>query len=133
MYDQSDRNILSVLKNIPNVSRADYIKAVTIADKAVSNMYSVDRLVRKNEMSAEMLRDREIVLRETARVMAAFWNDEDFSVSKWIYTKYTEPLNQTAPREILPTAPQVIYAYQGEGAGIELVQSSLEDYAPLAL
>lgn len=66
--------------------RVDYIKANTIADKAVSNRYGHPKMVKKSDMSPEMLAERESILDDTVQLMAL--NDKygmGISVSQTIY------------------------------------------------
>jgi prophage antirepressor-like protein len=70
--------------------KVDYIKANTIADKAVAAMHGFPRLVKKAAMDEGMLRDRRAVLADTVDLMAL---NERFglglSVSEQVYRKYT--------------------------------------------
>jgi predicted AAA+ superfamily ATPase len=69
--------------------KVDYIKANTIADKAVSARHGLPKLVKKSAMNAAMLQDRQSVLDDTVQLMAL--NDRfglGLSVSKAIYGKY---------------------------------------------
>ena len=66
--------------------RVDYIKANTIADKAVSSRYGHPKMVKKSDMSPEMLAEREAILDDTVQLMAL--NDKygmGISVSQTIY------------------------------------------------
>ena len=66
--------------------KVDYIKANTIADKAVSNRYGHPKMVKKGDMSPEMLAEREAILDDTVQLMAL--NDKygmGISVSQTIY------------------------------------------------
>ncbi len=49
--------------------RVDFIKANTIANKAVSNLHGYQKMVKKAEMSPEMLVERESVLADTVSLM----------------------------------------------------------------
>jgi hypothetical protein len=49
--------------------KVDYIKANTIADKAVSTMHGCPKLIKKAAMDEAMLRDREAVLTDTMELM----------------------------------------------------------------
>jgi prophage antirepressor-like protein len=70
-------------------AKVDYIKANTIADKAVSIMRGYPKMVRKPEMDEGMMREREPILADTVELMAL---NERFglglSVSEQIYRKY---------------------------------------------
>lgn len=66
--------------------KVDYIKANTIADKAVSSRYGHPKMVKKGDMSPEMLAERESILDDTVQLMAL--NDKygmGISVSQTIY------------------------------------------------
>ena len=66
--------------------RVDYIKANTIADKAVSSRYGHPKMIKKGDMSPEMLAEREAILDDTVQLMAL--NDKygmGISVSQTIY------------------------------------------------
>ena len=49
--------------------RVDFIKANTIANKAVSDLYGYPKMVKKGDMSARMLTDRECILDDTVELM----------------------------------------------------------------
>ena len=49
--------------------RVDYIKANTIANKAVCNRHGIPKMVSKADMSAEMLKERERVLEDVITLM----------------------------------------------------------------
>ena len=49
--------------------RVDYIKANTIANKAVGNRHGIPKMVSKADMSAEMLKERERVLEDVITLM----------------------------------------------------------------
>lgn len=68
--------------------RVDFIKANTIANKAVSNMHGYPRMVKKEAMTPEMLVDRQSLLDDTVELMAL--NDKfglGLSISDQIYTR----------------------------------------------
>jgi prophage antirepressor-like protein len=75
--------------SLHNPVRVDYIKANTIADKAVSLMYGLDKMIKKSEMTPEMLVDREAILNDAVDliILRARFNLV-ISVSKAIYEKY---------------------------------------------
>lgn len=69
--------------------RVDFIKANTIANKAVSNKYGYPKMVKKNEMTPDMLIDRQQILEDTVNLMVIKEKfGLDISVSKTIYQKY---------------------------------------------
>jgi hypothetical protein len=112
MVENAVKSILEPLKDLPGVSREDYIKAVTIANKAVSTNLGNAKMLKTAEMTDETRLDRDIILRETVRLMTAHHKDEGFSVSAAIYAKF-------CPAE--PVKP--FYAAQ------ELVQCELPEMA----
>lgn len=68
--------------------RVDFIKANTIANKAVSNRHGRARMLKKAEMTPEMLADRERILADTVELMSVKDRFKlDFSVSDAIYNK----------------------------------------------
>lgn len=67
--------------------RVDFIKANTIANKAISNKYGYPTMVKKSDMTPQMLEEREKILDDTVELMAA--NDKfhlGLSVSEKIYS-----------------------------------------------
>lgn len=68
--------------------RVDYIKANTIANKAVSSLYGHQKVIKKGDMTPEMLERRQAILADTVELMAA---NEKFglglSVSGCIYER----------------------------------------------
>lgn len=75
--------------------RQDFIKANTIANKAVSNRFGYPKMVKKDEMTPDMLNDREPILEATAHLIADKRNfGLDIHVSDVIYRKF--PVKETA-------------------------------------
>lgn len=68
--------------------QVDFIKANTIANKAVSNRHGRARMLKKAEMTPEMLADRERILADTVELMSVKDRFKlDISVSDAIYNK----------------------------------------------
>lgn len=68
--------------------KVDYIKANTIANKAISNRHGIAKMINKADMSAEMLKEREKVLEDVITLMEL--NERygaGLSVSTIIYSK----------------------------------------------
>ena len=68
--------------------RVDFIKANTIANKAVSNKHGYPRMIKKEAMTPEMLVDRQSLLDDTVELMAL--NDKfrlGLSISDQIYSR----------------------------------------------
>lgn len=74
--------------SLGRISKTDMIKANTITNKAVSNKFGYSKMVKKSEMTPEMLVAREAVLDDTVELMGI---KEKFglniSVSDSIYNK----------------------------------------------
>lgn len=72
-------------------ARVDFIKANTIANKAVSLKHGYPKMIKKADMAPEMLKDREPILADTVELMSV--KDKyglDVSVSDTIYKKNEE-------------------------------------------
>ena len=69
--------------------KVDFIKANTLANKTVSSMYGYPKMIKKADMNAAMLKDREPVLDDVVNLMTL---NEKFNlglhISKAVYTKY---------------------------------------------
>lgn len=76
--------------NLFKPSPRDFIKANTIADKAISTRYGYPKMLKKDEMTPVMLQERQPILDDTVNLMVA---NESFglglSVSKTVYGKYS--------------------------------------------
>lgn len=75
-------------------ARVDFIKANTIANKAVSLKHGYPKMIKKADMAPEMLKDREPILADTVELMAV--KDKyglDVSVSDTIYKKNEEKVS----------------------------------------
>ena len=69
----------------------DYIKANVIANKALSTIYGHSKMVKKKDMTPEMLVDREPILDETVELMTVKEKyGLQFSVSEKIYNRSAE-------------------------------------------
>lgn len=79
-----------------NPVRTDFIKANTIANKAVSLKYGYPKMIKKGDMTPDMLVDREALLEDTVALMEV--NERyhlDISVSRKIYDE-AQGKNRTA-------------------------------------
>lgn len=87
---QIQKNSMQFLHdNLQMPSTKDYMKANTIANKCVSTMYGYPKMVKKSDMSQEMLEAREPILKDTVELMAV--KDKynlNVPVSENIYKKY---------------------------------------------
>lgn len=69
--------------------RVDFIKANTIANKAVSTMYGHPKMIKKDQMTPDMLVSRQEVLDDTVSLMSVKEKFElDIPISNSIYSKY---------------------------------------------
>ena len=87
---QIQKNSMQFLHdNLEMPNTKDYIKANTIANKCVSNIFGYEKSVKKSDMSAEMLEKREPVLKEVVELMAVKDKyDLDIHVSENIYKRH---------------------------------------------
>ena len=75
-------------QSLRNPVRVDFIKANTIANKAISNRYGYPKMGKKADMTPQMLVEREPILEDTVELMGV--NDKydlGISVSEQIYKK----------------------------------------------
>lgn len=71
--------------------RVDFIKANTVANKAVSSIYGHSKMIKKDQMTPDMLVQRQVVLDDIVDLMAVNESfDLGLSVSKAVYGKYCE-------------------------------------------
>lgn len=72
--------------------RPDFMKANTIADKAVSTKFGHPKMLKKAQMTPAMLVERQPILDDTVALMGAVDRfGLDLSVSKTIYAKHARP------------------------------------------
>ena len=72
-------------------TKVNFIKANTIANKAVSSRHGHMKSLKKNQMTPEMLIEREPILADTVDLMIAKEKFRlDVSVSKKVYEKYVQ-------------------------------------------
>ena len=86
---EHQKEAMSTLKkSLKQPVRVDFIKANTIANKAISNKHGYPKMVKKADMTPQMLIEREDVLDDTVELMGV--NDKyqlGISVSEQIYKK----------------------------------------------
>lgn len=81
---------------LKNPVRVNFIKANTIANKAISLAYGYDKMLKKAEMTPQMLQDRQKVLEEVVNLMGVQDKyDLPIKISTTIYnsTPSKQPLN----------------------------------------
>lgn len=99
MLDKAHQNesMGFINRNLKEPTKRDFIKANTIANKAVSNKYGFSKMVKKDEMSPEMLVDRQPILEDTVNLIVT--KDRfnlNISVSQEVY-QMVESEKQTFP------------------------------------
>lgn len=85
---EHQKDAMRLLKNnLKNPVRVNFIKANTIANKAVSIKFGYNKMIKKSDMSSMMLVDREPILNDIVNLMSL--NDKyglDISISETIYS-----------------------------------------------
>ena len=88
---EHQKEAMKTLRNsLKSPVRVNFIKANSITNKAVSTKYGYPKMMKKGEMTPQMLVDREEILDDTVELMSL--NDKynlDVSVSKKIYEKHS--------------------------------------------
>lgn len=81
-------------------NKPDFIKANTIANKAVSTMFGYPKMVKKDHMTPEMLVRRQEVLDDTVNLMStAAKFGLDIKISDTIYSKHADNSRRALPRK----------------------------------
>ncbi|MCJ1993619.1 phage repressor protein [Lactococcus piscium] len=93
MFDKDHQKVamgnLSAAISDPN--KKDFIKANTIANKAVSNLYGYKKMIKKENMTPDMIVSREIILDETVQLMSFKEKYKlKFSISEKVYDRSGE-------------------------------------------
>lgn len=89
---QIQKNSMQFLHdNLEMPTTKDYMKANTIANKCVSSLYGYPKMIKKADMTPEMLEQREPVLKEVVELMAVKDKYQlDVPVSESIYKRYEQ-------------------------------------------
>lgn len=75
--------------SLKNPVRVDFIKANTITNKAISTKHGYPKMVKKNDMTPQMLIEREEILEDTVELMSVNEKfDLGISVSEKVYNKH---------------------------------------------
>jgi len=76
-------------QSLKQPKRINFIKANTIANKAISTKYGYDKMIKKKDMTPDMLIERQPILDDTVNLMSVVDRfDLDLSVSEKVYDKY---------------------------------------------
>ncbi|HFE5191360.1 TPA: Bro-N domain-containing protein [Staphylococcus aureus] len=91
MDKEKQKEAMENLKNgIEAISKKDYCKAQKISNKAVSNVFGFPKMIKKQDMTNDMLELRQQVLNDTVEFMMFVDKYKlPLSVSKYIYDKYS--------------------------------------------
>ncbi|KDE94554.1 MULTISPECIES: BRO-N domain-containing protein [Staphylococcus] len=89
---EKQKEAMDNLKNgIKAISKKDYCKAQSISNKAVSNVFGFSKMIKKQDMTQEMLELRQQVLNDTVEFMVFVDKyNLPLSVKKHIYDKYND-------------------------------------------
>lgn len=89
---EKQKEAIDNLKNgIEVISKKDYCKAQAISNKAVSNVFGFSKMIKKQDMTLEMLELRQQVLNDTVEFMVFVDKyNLPLSVKKHIYDKYND-------------------------------------------
>ncbi|WP_340389494.1 BRO family protein [Paenibacillus sp. FSL E2-0151] len=89
---EHQKEAMSLLnRNKENAGRPDFIKANTIANKAVSSKFGHPKMIKKEQMTPQMLVERQRILEDTVTLITTKENfGLDLSVSEMIYNKYLQ-------------------------------------------
>ena len=89
---EKQKETMDNLKNgIEVISKKDYCKAQAISNKAVSNVFGFPKMIKKQDMTQEMLKLRQQVLNDTVEFMVFVDKyNLPLSVKKHIYDKYND-------------------------------------------
>lgn len=77
-------------RSLETPGKPDFIKANTIANKAVSNKFGHPKMLKKEQMTPQMIVERQTILDDTVTLMAVVDQfDLEISVSEKVYSRYT--------------------------------------------
>jgi len=98
--DHQKRSMEKLQALLPELEREDqvnYIKANTVVNKAVSNFYGFAKMIKKNNMSEEMLDLRAKVLEDYVKLFEVI--QDNHQIKEIIYTKYSNKLIESSGEE----------------------------------
>lgn len=76
-------------QSLEKPKRTHFIKANTIANKAISTKHGYDKMIKKKDMTPDMLIERQPILDDTVNLISVAEKfDLDISVSQKVYEKY---------------------------------------------
>lgn len=83
-------NLQKLLPELDKKEKLPYIKANTVSNKAVSNVFGFDKMIKKGNMSNEMLNLREQVLDDYIKLFEI--TQDTSTIKTLLYAKYTPKL-----------------------------------------
>ncbi|MEB4785101.1 BRO family protein [Paenibacillus jamilae] len=87
--DHQKEAMRKLRSNLKQPVRVDFIKANTIANKAVSSLYGHPKMIKKDQMTPDMLVSRQEILEDTVDLMGTKERfGLDIAVSQTIYDKH---------------------------------------------
>lgn len=87
--EQQKATMDKLIQSMQNPTKINFIKANTIANKAVSSRHGYTKMIKKNQMSPEMLIDRVPILNDAVELMITKEKFQlELSVSEKVYEKY---------------------------------------------
>lgn len=90
--EHQKQTMAKLSRSLNHPVQRDFIKANTIANKAVSTRFGYPKMLKKDAMTPEMIIDREPILEDAAQLTADKRNfNLDIHVSDAIYSKYLTP------------------------------------------
>ena len=87
--EQQKETMAKLQQSLLEPTKVNFIKVNTIANKAVSSRHGYAKMLKKNQMTPEMLIDRAPILNDAVELMMAKEKFQlDLSVSQKVYEKY---------------------------------------------
>jgi len=83
-------NLYNLLPELEKKEKINYIKANTITNKAVSNAFGFDKMIKKDNMDSEMLKLRESVMNDYVKLFEI--TQDTNTIKTLLYAKYGKKL-----------------------------------------
>lgn len=84
------KHLMQIVLEESEDKKLSAVKVATTVNKAVSNYFGFDKMIKKSDMSDEMLALRVRVLEDYEKAFEMF-KGTDMSVKEFIYSKYSQP------------------------------------------
>lgn len=89
---KSMETLYNLFPELAKKDKINYIKANTITNKAVSNVYGFDKMIKKDNMTKDMLELREKILDDYVKLYEV--TQDTTTIKTLLYAKYTQKLLQ---------------------------------------